>query len=73
MSAAFNTPAVEPSLPAEKVEALLRRELLAHGYVLHRLSDDGYLVTKWNLARACADLREVKAFVEAACGKRGTA
>jgi hypothetical protein len=67
MSAAHLTGAAEaePTLPMEKLETTLRAELaLAGGYLLHTLADGSYLVSRWNMTRPCADLREVRAFLD---------
>jgi hypothetical protein len=48
----------------EKVKQTLRARLaLAGGYALHELSDGSLVVTRWDMSRRCADLRQVADFI----------
>jgi hypothetical protein len=40
----------------------LRARLALAGFAVHHLSDDGFLVCRWNLSKLCPDLRTLAAF-----------
>ncbi|MDE2398413.1 MAG: hypothetical protein KGL43_00480 [Burkholderiales bacterium] len=48
--------------PIAKLKSTLAAELALRGFTLLELADKSFLVTKWNLARPCASLADVRAF-----------
>ena len=46
----------------EKRLATLRAKFAMAGFSVHGLDDGGFLVCRWNMSRACADLAALTAF-----------
>jgi hypothetical protein len=47
-----------------KAEMNMRARAALAGCAMYRLADSGYLLTKWNLSKACPDLRSVGALLD---------
>lgn len=69
---AAQAPGLQPRTgTASKEFETLRAELaLAGGHALQELADGaGYVVSRWNLAKHCRDLNEVRAFLAQVKGR----
>ena len=48
--------------PVDKARATLFAALAIAGHAVHKTTAGGFLVTRWNMTRHCADLQELEAF-----------
>jgi len=48
---------------ARKTVSTWTAKAACRGYEVHELADGTYLVCRWNLSRACPDLRALQAFL----------